>query len=219
MDQARREAGEATRVDPNNAQAFLQWGAALLELAQAQNADKAKEMVEESIVRLKRCLELKPEEHKALWCLGQDYHALGFMTERRDQAETFFAEMTVNFAKALELDPTSPLYKQSIEQAKGALDLWLKVQEQIRAAMGGGGGSGAPVGGTGAGAGEIERAQPSWDGKSGSSASFKSTPRVSGWMGIKEETWVEVGGWVAAASIAAGLLFWLNRAAPPQPGK
>lgn len=34
METARREAEQQATEDPNNAQAFLQWGAALLELAQ-----------------------------------------------------------------------------------------------------------------------------------------------------------------------------------------
>lgn len=58
---------------------------------QAQEAGEAKVMIELAVSKLKRCLELRPQEHKAEWCLGQCHHALGFMTEEQSEAAALFA--------------------------------------------------------------------------------------------------------------------------------
>lgn len=129
---------------------------------QLKTADEAKNLVTEAVAKLRRCLELKPSEHKAMWCLGQCHHALGFMTEDREEAEELFAvrslqrkaprfpiarrrvqlrshrvalptqTMTQEFRRAVELEPGNPVYQHSVEQARQTLDMWEQIHEQLQ---------------------------------------------------------------------------------------
>jgi len=196
MENAKAEAEAQVRADPTNAQAHLQWGAALLELAQLKTADEAKNLVTEAVAKLRRCLELKPSEHKAMWCLGQCHHALGFMTEDREEAEELFATMTQEFRRAVELEPGNPVYQHSVEQARQTLDMWEQIHEQLQ---------------------HQQRLQDVGEIRPARGAGRKATSSKNAFWGISEDTWVEGIAWVATGVLAVGLIYMLNRAAPPPP--
>jgi len=75
--------------------------------------------------------------------------------------------------------------------------MWEQVQEQIRRSQR---------------AQEIQAAGRGGPGGPGGPA--KRAPAKK-WLGVEEDTLVGAAGWVMAAGLFAGLLLYLNRAAPP----
>lgn len=92
--------------------------------------------------------------------------------------------MQQHFKRAKTLEPSNPLYAQSVEQAAQALPMWEAVQAQIRRT-------------------EQREIQPA--------GMQPKRPKQKVWMGLSESTWVEIAGWTIAGSVFAGIVIYFNR--------
>lgn len=92
---ARREAMLQSQNDPRDTQALTRWGGALLELANFEPGEQASRMAEEAATKFKSALKLDPRKHEALWCLGNAYTTLGFLSADKSQASGLFTQAKV----------------------------------------------------------------------------------------------------------------------------
>ncbi|XP_071723827.1 mitochondrial import receptor subunit TOM20-like [Rutidosis leptorrhynchoides] len=130
FEHTRKTAEDSYAKDPLDAENLTKWGGALLELSQFQNVADAKTMIGESMSKLEEALNISPERHDALWCLGNAHTSMAFLTSDFNDAKVDFERATEYFEKAAEGDPTNEIYKKSLEVAGKAPELHMEIHKQ-----------------------------------------------------------------------------------------
>ncbi|CAF1928404.1 unnamed protein product [Brassica napus] len=141
-----RKACEAQYAkDPLDSENLLQWGGALLELAQFQSIPEAKLMLNDAVSKLEEVLTLNPGKHQALWCLGNAYTAHAFLTPDTDEAKVHFDKAADYFQRAENEDPGNEMYLKSLEVTARAPGLHMNIHGNgtMQQSLGGGGGPSA----------------------------------------------------------------------------
>ncbi|KAF2557292.1 hypothetical protein F2Q68_00014588 [Brassica cretica] len=130
--------------DPLDSENLLQWGGALLELAQFQSIPEAKLMLNDAVSKLEEVLTLNPGKHQALWCLGNAYTAHAFLTPDIDEAKVHFDKAADYFQRAENEDPGNEMYLKSLEVTARAPGLHMNIHGNgtMQQSLGGGGGGG-----------------------------------------------------------------------------
>ncbi|KAF3606532.1 hypothetical protein DY000_02047128 [Brassica cretica] len=142
--------------DPLDSENLLQWGGALLELAQFQSIPEAKLMLNDAVSKLEEVLTLNPGKHQALWCLGNAYTAHAFLTPDIDEAKVHFDKAADYFQRAENEDPGNEMYLKSLEVTARAPGLHMNIHGNgtMQQSLGGGGGGGGPSASSNAGGGK-----------------------------------------------------------------
>ncbi|KAJ4916695.1 Mitochondrial import receptor subunit TOM20-2 [Raphanus sativus] len=196
-----RKACEAQYVkDPLDSENLLQWGGALLELAQFQAIPDAKLMLDDAVSKLEEVLTINPGKHQALWCIGNAYTAHAFLTPDPDAAKLHFDKATDFFQKAENEDPGNEMYLKSLEVTARAPALHMNIHAdgmmmQQSLGGGGGGGGGGPSASSNAGGGKKKNKK------------------------VNNDFTYDVCGWII---LACGIVAWVGMAkslGPPPPAR
>ncbi|RID76291.1 hypothetical protein BRARA_B03270 [Brassica rapa] len=140
-----RKVSEATYMkNPLDADNLTRWAGALLELAQFHNEDP-KLTVQEAISKLEEALLIDPKKHPAIWCLGNAYTTLAFLTPEETEAKYNFDLAAHFFQVAVDEQPENETYQKSLEMTAKAPLLHAEVHRQGfgQQPLGGAGPSGA----------------------------------------------------------------------------
>ncbi|KAJ0257897.1 Mitochondrial import receptor subunit TOM20-2 [Hirschfeldia incana] len=197
-----RKASEAQYAkDPLDSENLLQWGGALLELAQFQAVPDAKLMLDDAVSKLQEGLTINPGKHQALWCLGNAFTAKAFLTPDPDEAKVHFDQAADYFQKAENEDPGNDIYLKSLEVAARAPELHMNIHGngQMMQSLGGGGGGGGGGG-------------PSASSNSGGGGKKKNKKKNNDFT-------YDVCGWII---LACGIVAWVGMAkslGPPPPAR
>lgn len=155
FERAKEEAEQAVERDPRDSSALTRWGGALLELAHFRQGHDAYDMIELAVEKFIDALEVDPNKHETLWCLGNAYTSQGFLTTDTLHSNDFFDKAGDAFARALREEPQNDTYKKALEMIQKAPGLHEQLQQQLQsqqgpamggprvAAAGGGGGASA----------------------------------------------------------------------------
>jgi tetratricopeptide (TPR) repeat protein len=153
FERAKEEAELAVERDPRDSGALTRWGGALLELAHFRQGHDAYDMIELAVEKFTDALDVDPNKHETLWCLGNAYTSQGFLTTDTAQSNDFFEKAGDVFARALREEPQNDTYKKALEMIQKAPGLHEQLQQQLQAQQapslggrgtaGGGGGSSA----------------------------------------------------------------------------
>nr|XP_043632751.1 mitochondrial import receptor subunit TOM20-like isoform X2 [Erigeron canadensis] len=108
--------------NPLDAQNLTKWGAALLELSSFRNIHESKALIK-AISKLEEALSIQPNNHEALWCMGNAQTSYAFMTHDKDEAKGYFDSAYNFFQKAVDEDPGNELYQKSFQVAAKAPEL------------------------------------------------------------------------------------------------
>ncbi|KAG2301537.1 hypothetical protein Bca4012_059786 [Brassica carinata] len=115
-----RKVSEATYLkNPLDADNLTRWAGALLELAQFHNGDP-KQTVQEAISKLEEALLIEPKKHAAIWCLGNAYTTLAFLTPEETEAKFNFDLAAHFFQSAVDEQPENETYQKSLEMTAKA---------------------------------------------------------------------------------------------------
>ncbi|CAN4082290.1 unnamed protein product [Withania somnifera] len=138
FEHARKTAETAYAKDPLDAENLTRWGGALLELSQFQSVTESKKMISDAISKLEEALEVNPQKHDAIWCLGNAYTSNGFLNPDEDEAKVYFDKAAQCFQQAVDADPENELYRKSFEVSSKAPELHAQIHKQgpIQQAMG-----------------------------------------------------------------------------------
>eukprot|EP00884_Botryococcus_braunii_P006224 jgi/Botrbrau1/15602/Bobra.0264s0003.1 len=147
FEEARVLAEKDYKKDNKNHQALTRWGGALLELAHLTSGNDAFTKMEQAVEKFNMALELVPNRHDVLWCLGNAYTSQGFLTVETDAAHELFSKATECFTKALKEEPHSETYAKALDMASKAPALHAELQKQLANSPTA---FGEPVGGSGA---------------------------------------------------------------------
>ncbi|WZZ36266.1 hypothetical protein YC2023_019667 [Brassica napus] len=110
-----RKVSEATYLkNPLDADNLTRWAGALLELAQFHNEDP-KLTVQEAISKLEEALLIDPKKNPAIWCLGNAYTTLAFLTPEETEAKYNFDLAAHFFQIAVDEQPENETYQKSLE--------------------------------------------------------------------------------------------------------
>ncbi|KAF2598618.1 hypothetical protein F2Q68_00011646 [Brassica cretica] len=116
-----RKVSEATYLkNPLDADNLTRWAGALLELAQFHNEDP-KLTVQEAISKLEEALLIDPKKHPAIWCLGNAYTTLAFLTPEETEAKYNFDLAAHFFQIAVDEQPENETYQKSLEMTAKVL--------------------------------------------------------------------------------------------------
>ncbi|XP_025885508.1 mitochondrial import receptor subunit TOM20 isoform X2 [Solanum lycopersicum] len=115
FEHARKTAETTYATDPLDAENLTRWAGALLELSQFQSVSESKKMISDAISKLEEALEVNPQKHDAIWCLGNAYTSHGFLNPDEDEAKIFFDKAAQCFQQAVDADPENELYQKSFE--------------------------------------------------------------------------------------------------------
>lgn len=150
FEHVRKTAETAYAADPLDAENLTKWGGALLELSQFQPVNESKKMISDAIAKLEEALEVNPQKHDAIWCLGNAYTSHGFLNPDEDEAKVYFDKAAQCFQQAVDADPENELYQRSFEASSKASELHAQIHKQgpIQQAMGPGPSTAASTKGT-----------------------------------------------------------------------
>ncbi|CAF1920279.1 unnamed protein product [Brassica oleracea] len=116
-----RKVSEATYLkNPLDADNLTRWAGALLELAQFHNEDP-KLTVQEAISKLEEALLIDPKKNPAIWCLGNAYTTLAFLTPEETEAKYNFDLAAHFFQIAVDEQPENETYQKSLEMTAKSL--------------------------------------------------------------------------------------------------
>ncbi|KAE9466396.1 hypothetical protein C3L33_01705, partial [Rhododendron williamsianum] len=127
-----RKAAEATYAKNPSIPKFnlIGWGSALIELSQFEKVEDAKKMTRDGISKLEEALTVDPNQHQALFSLGNAHTSIAFMTPDRDEARVYFDKASQYFQQAVDEDPENELYLKSLEVSDKAPGLHLEFHKQ-----------------------------------------------------------------------------------------
>lgn len=131
MEHARKTAELAYAQNPLDADNLTKWGGALLELAGFQSPAESVEYCEVAKTKLEEALQIDPERHETLWCLGNAYTSHGFYTKEHETAVGYFAKATQYFQQATTMEPTNELYQKSLDLSLKAPELHIEFHKQM----------------------------------------------------------------------------------------
>uniref|UniRef100_A0A7S0QCR6 Mitochondrial import receptor subunit TOM20 n=1 Tax=Cryptomonas curvata TaxID=233186 RepID=A0A7S0QCR6_9CRYP len=149
-----QQARHAVDLNPRDATSLAKWGECLLELSMLKqgpgDSQEAKQLLLLSVEKLRKSLEIYPDNHNAMVVLASALNARAFLQPDHDVACELFEEAKGNFRRALELDDSNPRYKELLEAMDSAPQLHAQVMQQLHAqgqsaAFGMGGGAGPKV--------------------------------------------------------------------------
>ncbi|CAH2045263.1 unnamed protein product [Thlaspi arvense] len=146
FEQIRKAAEETYTKNPLDADNLTKWGGALLEVAQFHNVVDAKQIIQDAITKLEEALLIDPKKDESLWCMGNAYTSLAFLTPEETEAKYSFDLATHFFQQAVDEQPENSLYVKSLEMTSKAPLLHAEVHKQGLGSqpLGGEGPSAAP---------------------------------------------------------------------------
>jgi tetratricopeptide (TPR) repeat protein len=130
FEHTRKTAEDYYAKEPLDADNLTKWGGALVELSQFQNVNDAKTMIFDAISKLEEALQINPEKHDTMWCLGNAHTSIAFLTPDFGDAKSNFDEAAKYFQKAAEEDPSNELYQKSLQVAAKAPELHMEIHKQ-----------------------------------------------------------------------------------------
>lgn len=138
FEHVRKTAETAYAANPLDAENLTKWGGALLELSQFQPVNESKKMISDAISKLEEALEVNPQKHDTIWCLGNAYTSLGFLNPDEDEGKVYFDKAAQCFQQAVDADPENELYQRSYEASSKAFELHAQIHKQgpLQQAMG-----------------------------------------------------------------------------------
>ncbi|KAM7269646.1 hypothetical protein ACFE04_025143 [Oxalis oulophora] len=186
-----RKTAEAHYVNnPLDADNLTKWGGSLIELSQFQNVNDAKIMIHDAMSKLEEALQINPLKHEALWCFGNAYTSVAFLTTDFDEAKSDFDKASDYFTRAAAEDPSNELYIKSLQVTLKAPEVHQQIHNQGAMQQIMSGGPSAPV-----------------------SAKEKNTKKKT----MSSDLKYDICGWII---LAVGIVVWAGMAKsqiPPPP--
>lgn len=186
----REQAQRDHAANKDDAQALLRWGGALLELAHFRQGPESMKTLETAVEKFQMSLNLQPEKHEAMWCLGNAYMSQGLLQPDAGKANDCFDKARTQFKKALDREPTNGSYQRTMEMVGKAPEIFAELQLQLQ-----------------------QQAQPAAEIAASSSRGAAASGKKQ--KGGVSDLWYDLGGWVILAGLITGYVIAVQRTAPP----
>ncbi|KAL8124176.1 hypothetical protein AgCh_011982 [Apium graveolens] len=87
-------------------------------------------MLDDAMLKFDEALMIDPNQHNALWCMGNANTSYAFLTPDTVEAKPFFEKAVDYFSQAVDADGKNGLYRKSLEVAYKAPELHKEVHMQ-----------------------------------------------------------------------------------------